>query len=202
MNVHKKLQKEKRRSLLKIFLPLILMIFGGYFLYVLILEGFFVGWEVYFALSCYFLIFAVLVIIDIQTLRWMYYRIYIEDGKVKIRDGIFSRPISLPTDRLFYISSSKISGGLNCDTIFITDKRLKHKKVKPLTEEVLKDCEEHRKALMELKNIYPEKNFYYYRVTHGGYKFMYYFYMLYRTCERCKFSDTSMEIVKRYAEGK
>jgi tRNA G37 N-methylase Trm5 len=54
-------------------------------------------------------------------------------------------------------------------------------------------------GIEELKFMYPGKKFYYYRVFHDEYKFYYYFYMIFRYCEKCKLSDTSMELVKKYA---
>lgn len=200
MKIYKKMRNEKTLNIHKIIIPLIIMAVVGYFLNALIKENFFIGWEIYFALGCYILILAFLLVMDAKILMEMHYRIYIEDNKLKIRDGLLSRVIPIPLDRIYYISSSRKGEGLFYDSLFITDKKINHSKIRLLMEEELKYDSLHLMAARELKERYPDKVFYYYRVCHRSYKFAYYFYMLYKSCERCRFSDTSMEIVKRYTQ--
>lgn len=197
MNIHNKLEREKRHNILKIVFTTIIASAAGYFLYLLISGSFFVGWEIYFAVICYCAILIGLCIADLGIFRWMYYSIYLKDSVVKIRDGFFDRVISIPADRIYYISSRR-RGNLDYDSILITDKKINHKKIKRLSEEEFINEDERIEIIKELSEIYPGKTFYYYRVRHHGYKFFYYFYMLYRNCEKCKFSDTSMELVKGY----
>lgn len=200
MKIYKKIKNEKTINIYKIIVPLVIMAGMGYFLNALINENFFIGWEVYFALGCYILLLAFLLVMDAKILMEMHYSIYIEDSRLKIRDGLFSRVISIPLDRIYYISSSKQGRGITYDSIFITDKKVNHSKIRLLKEEDLKHAYHHLEAARELKDRYHDKTFYYYRVCHRSYKFVYYFYMLYKSCERCRFSDTSMEIVKRYIQ--
>lgn len=200
MNIYKKLQNEKKYAIHKIIIPLIIMAGVGYLLYGLVYGGFFIGWEVYFALTCYGLILVMLLILDMNILTRIYYNIYIEDNKLRIRDGFFSRIITIPLERLYYVSSVRIGDNGHYDSIFVTDKKINHSKIKLLSPDQLTN--EHLRVFEELKSRYPEKAFYYYRVKHQEYKFLYYFYMLYKSCDRCKFSDTSMELVKRYDHGK
>jgi Predicted membrane protein len=196
MDIYRRLEKEKKYNIRRLFIPIVIMSAAGYFVYALIDEGFFVGWEVYFAVACYIMIFTFVFAIDMKVMWWINYRIHITDGKVKIRDGFFSRVISIPLERLYYISSVRIGNEDEYDSIFITDKKINHSKIKLLTESEFKDESEHLSIVRELEDRYPEKSFYYYRVCHNGYKFLYYFYMLYRSCDRCRFSSTSMELVK------
>jgi len=202
MGVYKKLENENKHNLQKVFIPLFIMILIGYFLYILIIEGFFRGWEIYFAAGCYMLILLVLICMDAQIIRWVYYDICIKDGKLKIKDSFFSRAINIPLERLYYVNSIKLDKYISYDSILITDKKINHRKVKPVTSDDLRDSEEHIRAIRELRERYPHKSFYFYRVRHNKYKFLYYFYMIYKSCERCKFSDASMELVKKYVEGK
>lgn len=202
VNIHKKLGWEKRFNVYKIVVPLIIMAAGGYFLNALINEGFFIGWEIYFAVGCYASIFVIIMAIDARIIRWMHYSIYIENNRLKIRDGFFSRVISIPLERIFYVNSSKLGDKLHYESLLITDKKINHKKIKPLVLDEISEKGEDSKGFTDLKEVYPDKTFYYYRVCHQGYKFAYYFYMLYKNCERCKFSDSSMEIVKMYSQSK
>ena len=201
MNVYKKLGSEDRRNIRKIYIPIIIAAIVGYLLYLLIDASFFVGWEIYFIMGCYGAILLTLFIIDLKIIYLLHYDIYIENNKLNIKDGFLYRTILIPIDRLYYISSVKAKKGLAYDSIFITDKRINHKKIKPLKEKDFsgKNEAEHLKAIEELKFMYPGKKFYYYRVFHDEYKFYYYFYMIFRYCEKCKLSDTSMELVKKYA---
>jgi hypothetical protein len=194
MNIYKVLEKERKHNLGKIYLPFAIMAGAGYFLYALIAENFFVGWEMYFAIGCYILIVITLLVIDSKILWMMHYDIYIMDEKLRIKDGFFSRVISIPLERLYYVSTVKYGRGY--DSIFVTDKKITHSKVKMLSENEFKGTEGHLGVISELKDRYPCKTFYYYRVYHHGYKFLYFFYMVYKACDRCKFSNTSMELVK------
>lgn len=201
MNAYKKLESEDRRNKRKIYIPLIIAGIVGYLLYLLINAGFFIGWEIYFIIVCYGMILLTLFVIDVKIIYFLHYDIYIENNKLNIKDGFIYRTILIPIDRLYYISSVEVKKNLAYDSIFITDKRINHKKVKPLREKDFsnEDEIEHLKAIEELKFMYPDKKFYYYRVLHSEYKFFYYFYMIFRYCEKCRFSDTSMELVKKYA---
>jgi hypothetical protein len=196
------LEKERRHGIMMIFIPLLVMSGAGYFLYALAVKNFFVRWELCFAVGCYSLILLLLLIMDFETLYWMHFKIYLEDTKLKIRDGFFSRPVAIPLDRLYYISSERINGRSAYDSIFITDKKIHHRKIKPLGEEEFSNSSSHLEVVREMRSRYPDEVFYYYRLIHRGYKFMYYFYYMYKVCERCKFSDTSMELVKYCAEAK
>lgn len=202
MDIYRRLEKEKNMNIRKMLLPLIIMAAVGYFLHALIAGNFFIGWEVYFAIFCYLLILGLLIILDTRIMWWINYAIYLDDDKVKIRDGFFTRIISIPEERLYYVSTNKLKDGRGYDSIFITDKRIKHSKIKCLSEEDFKNYDEHLNVIKEIEERYPDKKFYYYRVIHQGYKFFYYFYMLYRNCERCKFSTTSMELVKNYVDAR
>lgn len=202
MDLNKRVEREKRKCLYKIFIPMTIMAFAGYFLYTLIAGNFFVGWEIYFAEGCYVSILMVLLVADVGIVQWMHYDIHIEDRKLKIRDGFFIRVITIPLERIYYVSSIRSRGSIDYDSLFITDKKIKHKKIRQLTEEDFKNSKEHFDVIQELKDTYPEHIFYYYRVQHHGYKFLYFFHLLYKNCESCKFSDTSMELVKRYVEQK
>lgn len=196
MNIYKKLERERKVNLVKIYIPAVIMVVAGYFLYALIIKKFFLGWEAYFAIGCYAIILVTLVILEAKIVRWIYYCIYLEDNRVKIRDGIFSRTISIPMDRLYYVSTYKVNEGY--DSILITDKKINHKKVSPLSKQKFKNLNIHMKEIIELEERCPDKAFYYYRVFHKGYKFYYYLYMLYKCCENCRFSDVSMELVREY----
>jgi len=177
MNIFRMIEKERKNDLRKIFIPLVLMAAFGYFLRALIIDGFFKGWEVYFAVICFASILFALLIIDAGIIGRIYYNIYVEEGRVKIRDGLFSRPVSIPLDRLYYISSVKLNGKLCYESILFTDKKVNHRKVKFINmEEFIEPCE-HREAILELMDNYPERTFYYYRVIHKGYKFLDYLYM-------------------------
>jgi hypothetical protein len=200
MNIQKKLRRERKSNLSKILIPLMVMFGAAYFLYSLAIENFFIKWELYFIIGCYSLIFLTLIIIDLKIIYWINYSIFTEDDKLKIKDGFLSRIIIIPIDRLYYISSSK-AYDQRYDSIFITDKKVNHKKIKLLNEDEFKNTKEHAVVIKELCARYPDKTFYYYRVVHHGYKFLYYMFMLYKSCERCKFSNTSMDLVRKYAEG-
>ncbi|KPU44612.1 hypothetical protein OXPF_16950 [Oxobacter pfennigii] len=202
MNVHKRIEKENSWSLRKILISLFLMGGAGFFLSVLIREGFFMGWELYFALACYFVILTALLIIDIGIIRKIYYKMEIDKGKLKIRDGVISRAIYIPLDRVYYIESMKLDDEIHYESIIVIDKKVNHKKIKAFNEDVMLRYKNLFDFYMDLKERYPQKSFYYYKVNHNRYKFIYYMYMLYKNCERCKFSDTSMDIVKRYVEGR
>lgn len=202
MRVHKKLENENKYSLQKILIPLFIMALVGYFLYILIAGGFFKGWEVYFAAGCYTLILIVLICIDAEIMRWIYYDIYIKDGKLKIKDGFFTRAIAIPLERIYYVNSIKLDKYISYDSIIVTDKKVSHRKIRPVESEGLNDSDGHLKVINELRERYHDKKFYFYRVHHNRYKFLYYFYMIYKSCEKCRFSDVSMELVKKYAEGK
>ena len=200
MNIEKKLRRERKRNFRKIVIPLIIMSVVGYFLYCLVAESFFVEWELYFILVCYSLIFLGILIIDFKVLYWINYSIFTEDNKLIIKEGFLSRVISIPFDRFYYISSEK-SDDKSYDSIFITDKKINHKKIKILDKNEFINTKEHALVIKELVERYPDKVFYYYRIYHHEYRFLYYLFILYRNCERCKFSNTSMELVKIYAEG-
>lgn len=199
MDIYKKLEREKIYGLWKVIAPFIIFAAAGYFLHALIIGGFFIGWEKYFAFGCYTSIFFVLLIADISILNWLYYDIIFEDDKIRIKDSFFTRAIVIPLDRIYYISSIKL-GSVDYDSIIIIDKKIHHKKIKRLSEDDFIDHKEHIKAVRIIKDLYPDKTFYYYRIRHHGYKFFYYFYFLYKSCDRCKFSNTSMELVKIFAE--
>lgn len=202
MDIYKKLERERNTGVIKIIISVIFAVLSGYFVYTLVDSGFFKGWEIYFAVGCYLLILVVLIIIDLGIIRWIGFNMYIEDGKLKIRYSRFSREISLPLDRIFYVNSAKSSKAADYDTIFITDKKTGHKKVRKLCDDELKNNREHLKAVIYLKEMYPERTFYYYRFYHHGYKFAYFFYLIYKNCEKCKLSDTSMVLVKQFVETK
>lgn len=207
VDISRRLEKERKVNIRRILLPLIIMAGAGYFLYVLIDSNFFVGWEIGFAAACYLAILCSLFLMDTRIMWWLNYTIYMDDNKVKIRDGFFSRVITIPAERLYYINTKKLddgrgNAGREYDSIFITDKKIHHNKIRCLSEEEFKDSAEHLNVVKGLEARYPDKKFYYYRVIHNGYKFYYYFYMLYRNCERCRFSSTSMELVKNYVNAR
>lgn len=202
MDKYKKLEREKNSSIFKILISVVFSILSGYFIYVLNGKGFFEGWEIYFAIACYILIIVVIIIIDIGTVHWICYNIFIDDGKLKIRDGFFSRIISIPLERIYYISSAPVGKGSDYETLLIIDKKIGHKKVKRLTLDEMPDKKEHTAAINWLEEMYPGRLFYYYRVCHHGYKFSYFFYLVYKNCDRCRLSDTSMSLVKDFVEKK
>lgn len=202
MDIHKKMGRERKKGLLTIFAPLGIMVFIGYFVYTLIAEGFFIGWEKYFAGLCYLSILASLLAVDFKIIRWLHYNIYIQDNKLKIRDGFFNRVISIPLERIYYISSTKPLGNFDYDSLLITDKKIGHKKIKRLTDDEFSNLKEHMEVIRELKDSYPDSTFYYYRVHHHSFKFQYFFYLMYKNCEACKFSITSMDLVRRFVEQK
>jgi hypothetical protein len=202
MDKLKKLDREKNAGILKILISIVFSVLSGYIVYALIGSGFFLDWEIYFAIACYVLIVINLLIIDIGIIRWIHYTVYIEDGKLKIRDGFFSRIIPIPIERVYYLSSVKLVKGIDYDTLLIVDKKIGHKKIKRLSLDELYDKKEHMEAITWLEEMYPEKTFYYYRVYHHGYKFSYFFYLVYRNCEKCRLSDVSISLVKDYAESK
>jgi hypothetical protein len=202
MNIYKKIEREKNINLLRVFLPLVIVFTVGYFLYEFIHAGLLVGWEVYFAMFCYISILITLIIVDLGIVRWIVYDIDIRDGKLRIKDSLFTRAIYIPLDRIYYISSMGTENDIGYDSIFITDKKITHSKIKPLAAGEFQTGHGHYSVINELKELYPDKKFYYYRVYHHGYKFLYYFYMIYKNCERCKFSDISMELVKSFVQQK
>lgn len=197
MEVQRKLKRERNIYKLKIVLSFIFAVSLGYFVYKLILSGFFISWEIYFAAGCYVLILIFLFAVIFGVIRWMHYNIFIEDGRLKIRDGFFSKAVSIPIERIYYINSIRLKGNKDYDSLFITDKKTGHKKVRKLSEDEFSGKNEHLQAVQELKYLYPDRTFYYYRVQHHGFKFSYFFFMIYKNCERCKFSDTSMDLVKK-----
>jgi hypothetical protein len=202
MDIYKKLEREKNSGILKVLISVIFAALSGYFVYTLTDSGFFIGWENYFAVGCYILILLVLTAVIIGIIRWIGYQMYIDDGKLRIRYSRFSREISIPLERIYYIDSTRSSRATDYDTIFITDKKTGHKKVRKLNEDELRDNKEHLKAVMYLKEMYPDRTFYYYRLYHHGYKFSYFLYMIYKNCEKCKLSDISMGLVKEFVETK
>lgn len=202
MNINSKIERETRAWLWKFLSPGIIITIIGYLLYLLAIEGFFIGWELYFMIGCYFSILVVLAEMGINTLHWIYYRIYINDGKLEIRDGFFSKTITIPLDRVFYISSVKLERKNYYESILITDKRIYHKRAKALEGQSYNGISKHLSEVEGMLRLYSEKRFYYYRVVHSRYIFYYYFYLIYRNCENCRFSDVSMSMVKRFVESK
>lgn len=195
MSIYNKLEKEKRSNLWKIFFPIAIFAAAGYFLYLLAEEGFFVGWEVFFSAACYTALFAMMLIFEFNVIKYMHYRIYFDKNIVKIKDSFFSRVISIPAERVYCIDSIK-KDKLNYDTILITDKKINHNKIRKLTADDFAGEDDRISIINELGEIFPDKVFYYYQVQHKGYKFFYYFYILYKRCEKCKFTGASMELVK------
>lgn len=202
MDKYKKLKREKNSSIFKILISIVFSTLLGYFIYVLYDRGFFEGWEIYFAMACYALIIVTIIIIDIGAVRWICYNISVEDGKLKIRDGFFSRIITIPLERIYFVSSAPAGKGMDYDTLFIIDKKIGHKKVKRLSSDEIPDRKEHADAINWLKEMYPGRLFYYYRVYHHGYKFSYFFYLIYKNCDRCRLSETSMGLVKDFHSKK
>jgi len=79
-------------------------------------------------------ILLVLICIDAEIMRWIYYDIYIKDGKLKIKDGLFSRAIAIPLERLYDVNRLKLDKYISYDSILITDKKVTHLKVKPVSK--------------------------------------------------------------------
>ncbi|HBM79776.1 MAG: hypothetical protein QME45_02835 [Clostridiales bacterium] len=200
MNIYKKLDRERIANIFKIYFTMGIMLISGIFLYALIQKGFFIGWESYFAVACFAAILLILLIFDADIVRWLHYDIIFKDDRIKIRDSMFERAISVPINRIYYVSTQKAAKKSEYDSIIIFDKRVNHKKVRRLDKSDFRGESVHLNVINELKNDYPEKVFYYYRVYHHGYKFLYFFYLLYRNCERCKFTDSSMELIKKVIE--
>lgn len=200
MNINKKLEREKSTGIFKIFISLVFIILLGYFVYDQIMKHFFEGWQVLFVIACYFMVLVVLVLVDIGTLRWISYNMFIDDDKLKIRDGLFSRAILIPLDRLYYVSTIAPEKGVKYDTLFITDKKTRHRKVKKLDKNEFTGKMGHLNVIEELEDTYPGRTFYCYRVYHHGYRFSYFLYMVYKNCERCKLSEISMDLVRKLTE--
>ena len=196
MDIRRNIEREKEHRIAQILFPFVLILCTGYILYLLILGDLFVGWEIYFVLCCYAMIFISLTIIDAKIIWTIRYRICISGDRLRITDGFLTRTLVIPIDRLYYISTDKASSGGYC-TVFIIDKRINHSSIRPLSEERFKNFKGHLSIIRELEDRYLGKKFYYYRVYHSGYKFKYYLYMLYKNCDRCKFSGESMELIKQ-----
>lgn len=192
MDVERKIERQKNEYLRKIIIPYIFIMVLGYVLYLLLKKDFFIGWEIYFACICYFLILISFTFFIFPMIKSLIFNIIIENCKIKIKDGLFLRPIVIPIERLYYVDSivkkNKISS-----TIFVIDKKINHKKIKSF--DLLKNSE-HKEIYHLFSTWYPDKKFYYYKTDNCDYKFQYFLYMIFRNCHNCKFSDASMELIK------
>lgn len=121
MSIKKKLKKEESRRKINIAVSIAIGVLMPYVVYILKSEGIFTEWEIYFA-NFYTVFVVLLVIINIiRNLSDNKFDFIIKDQKIKIKDSIFSSPITINLNKIVYIDVSERPQG-DFEILIITDK--------------------------------------------------------------------------------
>lgn len=199
MSIKKQLKREKTNKNRIVLVSIIIMIAMPYMVLILNNEGLFEGWEIYFA-YLYAAFVDLLLLYNILRINSdRNYEFYIENRKLKIKEGAIRSVFSIPLDKILYVDVLKKSKD-DFEALVIIEKGKRNRSLIDLDENFIKSNKEYKDALRQLSNMYPNKEFYTYTLKKTGSKKYYYLYMLYKNTYNAMFSTRAMEYVKRFTD--
>lgn len=199
MSIKKQLKKERAKNKKIILFSLFIMVLMPYMVLILNNEGLFSGWEVYFAFFYAAFVDMLLLYNIIRINSDKNYEFYIENNKLKIKEGIFSSTHSVSLNKVLYVDVSQTTID-DFEALIIMEKVKRNKGFFDFDPEYIKKDKDHKNTYNHLVNKYPNKEFYGYILKKAGSKKYYYLYMLYKNSYNAAFSKKAMEYVKRFTD--
>lgn len=199
MKIKKQISREISRRRRIILLSLTVMILMSYLVLSLNEEKLFTGWELYFAFGYLFLVNGLLMANILRIVLGNFLRFNIEDGRVRIKDGIFRPRFSIGLDKIVYVDLSENKKG-EFEILIVMEKGKRNKSLREFGREIMEMDPAYRGAYIHLENAHPEERFYCYILKRGGANKYYYLYTIYKNSYKAEFSKTSLNYIKRFIE--
>lgn len=199
MSIKKQLKKERSKNKKIIGFSIVIMVIMPYMVVILNNEGLFSGWEIYFAFFYAAFVDLLLLYNIIRINTDENYEFYLENQKLKVREGIFKSTFSINTNKILYVDISKKSID-DFEVLIVMEKGKKNKNFFDFNAHYVKKDGDYRNTYNHLVNMYPNKEFYSFILKKTGSKKYYYLYMLYKNCYNATFSTRAMGYVKRFID--
>ncbi|MCR3758370.1 hypothetical protein [Clostridium felsineum] len=121
------------------------------------------------------------------------------DGfKIRINDGLFKKNNNIVCEKVSLVHAEK--DGKDMRIILITKFRFRNKYLRIVGKNFMKRYPDVSRYYMKIKKIHPEDDYYYVIIRNGGYKKYTLLNTLFKVCLGAKFTDESIEQLKKIKE--
>lgn len=199
MNLKKRLKKEKTNKTRVMLICSTIMILIPYMVVVLNDEGIFKGWEFNFALSYAILVDVLLFLYILKSISDMHLSFYVNQQKIKIKDGLFKLYFQIQLQKVIYVDIIKRKND-DFEIFIIIKKGKRNKKCVPFNIEFIESHPEFRLTYEYLSDKNTVVDFLGTYIRKGGVKKYYLLYVLFKNSYNSECSKTALEYVKRFME--
>jgi hypothetical protein len=199
LKIKKQIKRDKARRKRIILVSIIIMVFMPYLVIVLNDQNIFFGWEKYFAYSYAGFIDLLLVVNVLRLIAEDKFDLSIHNQRVKVKEG-FIRPVfSIQLDKIVYVDAVQKSKE-DFEILIIFNKGKRNKSFLILNTVFVRNNSQYKSAYNYLKNRYPEKEFWCYRIKKAGARKYYYLYLIFKSAYHVEFSQNAIDYIKSFME--
>ncbi|SKA75847.1 hypothetical protein SAMN05443428_10199 [Caloramator quimbayensis] len=199
MKIKKQLKKEEIKRKRAVAVSAAIAVLMPYMVYVLSSEGIFIGWEIYFAYF-YAAFVDFLVLINIfRTLSDGKFSYSIYNQKIRIKDSIFSSPVSINLNKIVYVDVSE-RPQKDFEVLLIMDKGKRSRGFFEFDSSFVKMKSAYKDTYNYLHEKYSGRKFFCYAVKKGESRKYHMLYILYKNCYEAQFSQRAIEYIKTFIE--
>lgn len=199
MKIKKQLKRERAWRKNIVMVSLLIMVVIPYLIIVLNDQGIFRGFETYISFSFVVVVDLLLLLNIIRILSESYFEFTITNGRIRIRDSIFRKPVIVQADRVAYVDIAK-KPKEDFDIFVVIEKGKRHKNFQILDEEFMKRHIQYRDVYDRFLEKHMGNEYYTYIIRKSGAHKYYYLYLLYKNAYSSEFTEEAVLFVKRFME--
>lgn len=187
MNIYKAIKREKKylkwfyitMIIIAITLPFIVLLTGQ-------TSTFYVTYLIFIEVLIFL---AIIVKVNYHRLVYSY-----SNNRLRIRSGLFTKESLILCDKVELVHTEKIEDEM--EIILLTKMNFKNKGLKPVTKGFLKRFPKLNMEYIRIKELDPERVFYYQVVKKGGLRKYLLLDIVYKTCVKATFTEECIQNIK------
>lgn len=199
MKIKKQIKRERawRKNIITV--SLIIMVVIPYLIIVLNDQGIFRGIEIYISFSFVVIVDLLLLLNIIRILSDSFFEFTITNGRIRIRDSVFRKPVIVQADRVAYVDIARRPRE-DFDIFVVIKKGKRHKNFQVLDEEFMKRHIQYKNVYEGFLEQHSGNEYYTYIIRKSGANKYYYLYLLYKNAYGSEFTEEAVVFVKRFME--
>lgn len=187
MDINKALRVEKKKNIrFYIYMCILAIIIPGSLWATSIIDGFFIGYAIIMELL---IILVILKRIDSFKLEYKYL-----NNKLTFKTGLFNKKNLILCDQVALIHTEGIEEDMK--VIVISTVKFRNSRFKPVVEGLLRKYPKMKDEYKKIKNVNPDKVFYYLILKKGGLKKYTMLGDLFTYCARSSYTDEAIQNIK------
>lgn len=199
MKLKKQIKRERARRKNIITFSILVMAIIPYLIIVLNDQGIFKGWESYVSFTFAAALDLLLLLNIIRILSDSFFEFTINNGRIRIKDSIFRKPIVVQADRVTYVDIAE-KAREDFDILIVIEKGKRHKNFQVLDEDFIKRHIQYKDIYNEFFEKHAGNEYYTYIIRKAGAKKYYYLYLLYKNAYGSEFTKDAVKLIKRFME--